>query len=139
MEDHNILLEIFTGYLKIGSGLFSYTYHYCNKIVPIQDFGLMALLTTLAFSYAVYSLIVKIVPVYSAIKASLATTVPVMFFSMIFYNEGTEKDITAHIIEDAMGITGMIWIIFITIFSVQMIMQAPYYEGLFGRFRDEDD
>ena len=138
MEHHNILLEIFTGYLKIGSGLFSYTYHYCNKIVPIQDFGLIALLTTLAFSYAVYSLIVKIVPVYSAIKATLVTTVPVMFFSVFFYTENTDKDITVHI-ENAMATTGMIWIVLITIFSVQMIMEAPYYEGLFGRFRDEDD
>lgn len=138
MEHHNILLEIFTGYLKIGSGLFSYTYHYCNKIVPIQDFGLIALLTTLAFSYAVYSLIVKIVPVYSAIKATLVTTVPVMFFSVFFYTENTDKDITVHI-ENAMATTGTIWIVLITIFSVQMIMEAPYYEGLFGRFRDEDD
>ena len=138
MVTHNILGDLIKGYLKFGGDLFGFSYTHLTHIIGFNDFGLGMLIITFIYSYAVYSVIMKLIPMYSVIKATIITTGIVMFGGTLFYmaNEtGTQFQQSEH----AIKIAGVIWIIYVTMIVFELAMSVSYFKGLFGRFRDKGE
>ena len=102
-------------------------------LTNIDDISIITFISVFLISYFVFYIITKIAPVFSEIKASLVTsTILTIILSLNFKSNSISENILD------INNYGFIIFIILFIFSILMIMQNSYYEGLFGRFRENN-
>jgi len=102
-------------------------------LTNIDDISTITFISVFLISYFVFFITTKFAPVFSEIKASLVTsTILTIILSLNFKSNSISENILD------INNYGFIIFIILFIFSILMIMQNSYYEGLFGRFRENN-
>jgi len=104
-------------------------------ITNIEDLHLLILVSTSFIIFPIaYTLINNFTKTVSAFKLSLI----VLIFSNIIVSESNRSNVPfLEILEKQSQIAGSISILFTLFFSIVAIATDPYYQGLFGRFKDD--
>ena len=105
------------------------------KITGLQDIPILMIVTLFITVYPITRLFLRFTNNFSTIKMVLIVlTISMFFTSGIKVNEELSflQNLSNHL-----ETTATVSLILTLIFGVMAIMQDPYYDGLFGRFRDE--
>ncbi len=121
---------------KFGQELFIFLLPEIERLTHINDFSINIFILVFILNYMINYIVVKFAPLTSHIKLTLMVAVLFgVLASMVTQENHSGEQVP---IENLTRAAGELWLWATLILSTYTIMTTPYYEGLFGRFRDRD-
>lgn len=132
----NILNEAFHKILETEQGIFVAIATNLYEVIGIEDIPILILLSsTIVVVPVVYFVLNKYTEIYSWKKMSGLILLPVYIF---IQDPKNDLDFIINLTKQAEQ-AGSISFFATLFFLITAIMKEPYYNGLFGRFRDYED
>ena len=131
----NLLKDSFLGIQNIGGNISEYIALKIHLITGLEDLHLLIFVSTSVIIFPIaYILINNFTKTTSAFKLSLL----ILVFANLVVSERNRLNVPfLEILEKQSHIAGAISILGTLFFSIMSIAMDPYYQGLFGRFKDD--
>lgn len=128
MTTNNFIFDLIGKISEPFLDIYAEAYKQLGELIHTSDYGLLIVLTTFILTYVYFYLIQKITVIFSTVKTAFSVTGTVFIFSQFFYKPKG--------IDFSIFMSSIVWFVLIALLTIAMVMERPYYEGLFGRFKD---
>lgn len=130
----NLIGDTLSAIVTFVGSINVYMSHRIHSIIKIEDpYIVIGLSTAIVVVPLMWFLITRFTESFDYKKALIFP----MFVSVVSTPRNRENLPFTEYLDTAASVSGMIGFVLAVIVSVMLIMQDPYYQGLFGRFRDD--